>query len=109
MDSENLPFVSNDTLLIDALNIMSASNLGLCLVGRKEKLEGVLTDGDLRRAIERFRERIFSIPVSDIFTRECKTVSPDASVGHAYEMMESCKVNALVVMEGGVVVGVVGK
>lgn len=109
MESGDLPFVSNDTLLIDALNIMTASNLGLCLVGRSDALEGVVTDGDLRRAVGRYRSRIFDIPVSEIVSRECKTVNSWASVGDAYEMMDIYRVNALVVLEEGAVVGVLTK
>lgn len=64
---------------------MSESNLGLCLVGDAYRLEGIVIDGDLRRAIDCYRERMFDIPVSDISTQYCKTVTPKVSVGDAFE------------------------
>ena len=51
MKQSNLPFICQDSSVQDVLVIMTEGRLGLALVGTKEKLNGVITDGDIRRAL----------------------------------------------------------
>ncbi|PCM56883.1 arabinose-5-phosphate isomerase, partial [Campylobacter sp. BCW_8712] len=52
MVSKNLPIVHPDTEFNDLINVMTSGKLGLCVVIENEKLVGIITDGDLRRALK---------------------------------------------------------
>lgn len=51
MKQNNLPFIEKEAIVQDVLVKMTEGRLGLALVGNKEKLLGVITDGDIRRAL----------------------------------------------------------
>ncbi len=51
MKQNNLPFIDQNSLVQDVLVKMTEGRLGLALVGNKEELKGVITDGDIRRAL----------------------------------------------------------
>ena len=51
MKQNNLPFIDQNSIVQDVLVKMTEGRLGLALVGTKEELKGVITDGDIRRAL----------------------------------------------------------
>lgn len=92
------PRVSADTLLSDALVEMTRKGLGMtAVVDADNRLLGVFTDGDLRRAIDR-RLDVHTAVVRDVMTADCKTVRPGMLAAEALQIMDDMKINALPVI-----------
>ena len=72
------------------------------------QLVGIITDGDIRRAMESRQSAFFDIRPMDIATREPKCISPDSKLIEAEREMTQHKVNSLLVVDGeGCLVGVI--
>ena len=100
-----LPVVNDNASLVDALMEMSNKGLGVtAVVDGQGKLAGVFTDGDLRRAIDQGVD-VYNIKVGSLMTGGCKTVGPDELAAEALRLMETHKINALLVVEGERLVG----
>lgn len=109
MLKENLPVVSPDTLLGDAVTQVSKGRLGLCVINNEEgKVAGIITDGDVRRAMESSQNRFFTLSVKDIMTKTPVTISPDTKISVVEKIMQDRKIHAvLVVDEAGRLLGIV--
>jgi arabinose-5-phosphate isomerase len=95
---DRAPRVSADTLLSDALVEMTRKGLGMtAVVGADNRLLGIFTDGDLRRAIDR-RLDVHTAVISDVMTADCKTVRPGMLAAEALQIMDDMKINALPVI-----------
>jgi len=104
----DLPLVRPDRTMLEVLQVISDKRLGLAVVADGEgRLFGVLTDGDVRRALLRDAESLHR-PVRDYVTRDPRTIGPDELVARAVEIMErpERRITALVVAEGPVPLGV---
>jgi arabinose-5-phosphate isomerase len=98
MHRDALPICAPDTSLRDLLPVMSAGKLGVVLVMDGRALCGIVTDGDIRRGLERGSE-IGGLAARDIMTPDPLTVSPDATLFDADEMMRQARITALVVVD----------
>ena len=104
---DQIPVVSPETSLPEALLIATSKGLGMTTVaGPDGKLAGIFTDGDLRRAIDHGVD-IRTATIKDVMTVECKTTSPGMLAAEALKVMEDGKINALVVQDEGRTVGVI--
>lgn len=104
-----LPFVRGDDVLLTVLHRVSESKVGLALVGDPDKLEGIITDGDIRRAVEKYREKAFDLLAEDMMSREPLTVAAGARTSDAIQLMDRRMVTALIVQDGGRPVGILRK
>jgi arabinose-5-phosphate isomerase len=94
-----VPVVTPDTLLSDALLEMSGKGLGMTTVlSEQGELLGVFTDGDLRRALDQ-RIDITSTPISRLMTRHAKSVVPGMLAAEALRIMEENSISSLVVLD----------
>ncbi|MBB1339749.1 SIS domain-containing protein [Pseudoalteromonas sp. SR44-2] len=109
MTSSELPIVQSDARIYDVINIMSKGSLGLALVVCNGEAKGIITDGDLRRSMEKHGKDVFDLNAIDIFTSSPAIISPDVSVAAAYEKMEQMKINCLIVCSSQKVVGILKK
>ena len=109
MQKDNLPVVSPDMLLGEAVTHVSKGRLGLCVINDKDgKVEGIITDGDVRRAMESSQNRFFTLSVKDIMTKNPVTISPDTKISMVEKIMQDRKIHAvLVVDENGKLIGIV--
>jgi arabinose-5-phosphate isomerase len=97
---ESLPWVTHDTPLIKALVVMSQKGLGItAVVDASGRLAGVFTDGDLRRAIDHHVD-VTCTPIGQVMTTNCITVRPGLLAAEGLQIMESNKINALIVVDG---------
>ena len=96
---DDLPIVYPDTNLTDVINIISAGQLGLALVKNESEIESIITDGDLRRAIEKYGKDIFDLSAKHIASCMPVKISQTASMECAYQLMEAKKINCLVIDE----------
>jgi arabinose-5-phosphate isomerase len=95
---DTMPTVGPDTLLSNALMEMSRKGLGMtAVVDDSRHLIGVFTDGDLRRAIDS-KQDVHQARISDVMTRNCKTVQPGMLAAEALQIMDHTKINALPVV-----------
>ena len=98
MFTENLPFVTPEMLLAEAIEIVTKGTLGIGIVVENEALVGIITDGDIRRAMLRLGQEFFATPVSAIMSKNPKTISKSAKIVEAGEKMNHHSIHTLVVM-----------
>jgi arabinose-5-phosphate isomerase len=92
------PIVRADTLMRDVIYEMSRKGLGMtCVAGAGEVLLGIITDGDLRRLMERV-DAILDLTAGDVMTRSPVTVAPATLAAEALNIMEERKITSLVVV-----------
>ena len=101
-----IPSVSLNTILSDALIEISEKNLGITLVKKYSKVEGIFTDGDLRRCLNQ-KIDINTTKIKDVMTKKFKTIEEDALAVDAAKIMEKNKIFTLVVMKKNKNVGVI--
>jgi len=103
---EEVPKVSPETPLKEAIFEISSKKLGATLVVDGEKLIGIITDGDLRRTLERGVE--LSTPVKEVMTENPKVIKEDSYAEEALKLMELHKITVLPVVDAsGKVKGII--
>ncbi|WP_419239843.1 KpsF/GutQ family sugar-phosphate isomerase [Photobacterium leiognathi] len=107
---DNLPLINIDADFSSIINVISSGQLGLALVlGANDKLEGIITDGDIRRAMETHGKNVFDLKAVDIITLNPLSITQETSIQVAYEFMHSNNVTSLVVLDGNILVGIIKK
>lgn len=103
MFTENLPFVTPNMPLSEAIEIVTNGKLGVGIVVEsgesRANLVGIITDGDIRRAMQRLGKEFFDTPVEAIMSRNPKTISKDAKIVEAGEKMNHYSIHTLVVLD----------
>ncbi len=96
---DGMPMVSPDTRLVEALVEMTRKGLGLtAVVDANQRVLGIFTDGDLRRAIDRGLDAR-NIRMQEVMTVDCKKIDPDLLAAEALGIMQDMKINALLVVD----------
>ena len=112
MITEHLPILSPEMHLGEAIILVSKGKLGLGVAVKNEEfcVEGLITDGDIRRAMEKWQAEFFNRTVADIMTRTPKTVSPEAKISEIQKIMNKNKIhNVLVVDKDNHLLGIVDR
>ena len=99
MRKNDLPVVASDCGATEMIHRMTRGGLGLIVVVDNGQIEGIVTDGDLRRAMENLQAKFFDITVMDIATRSPKSINMNAKLIEAEKMMTQYKVNSLLVTD----------
>jgi arabinose-5-phosphate isomerase len=95
-----VPRVGIDATASEALLEMSRKRLGMtAVVDAEERLLGVFTDGDLRRALDDAQLDLRTMPVKSLMAHSPKTIGPQQLAVEAAHLMEEYKINALVVVD----------
>jgi arabinose-5-phosphate isomerase len=93
-----VPIVKCDDIIKDALLEMSEKGLGMtAIVNAQNQLQGIFTDGDLRRILEQ-RVDIHNTKISKVMTMECTTVNSNMLAAQALNIMENKRINGLLVV-----------
>jgi len=100
MLTENLPLLSADMQLGDAIILVSKGKLGLGVAINSGEIEGIITDGDIRRAMEKWQKEFFSHTVGDIMTRQPKRVGPETKISEIQKLMNEHKIHSVLVVDG---------
>jgi arabinose-5-phosphate isomerase len=96
-----MPCIHADALLRDALLEISRKGLGMVVVcDDSGRVEGVFTDGDLRRTLDRGLD-LHRLTIGEVMTRDGFTARPEWLAVEALELMESGRINALPVVDDG--------
>lgn len=98
MISTNLPVVSLDTKVSDTIIEISKTKQGIAVAMDDGKIAGVVTDGDVRRAMQSKQNEFFSLTVKDIMSTNPKTINGSAKLSEAETLMRKYNIHSLVVV-----------
>ncbi len=97
---DDLPVVKENTSLRDVIIEISSKRLGTtCVVDENFKLKGIITDGDLRRLLNKTLD-IKNIVAKDVMTTNPKTIDPDYLASFALQQMENFNITSLIAING---------
>jgi arabinose-5-phosphate isomerase len=90
--------VNQETSMLSVLEEMTRKKLGMtCVVDDEQKLLGIITDGDLRRALQKYRKVLLQKKAKDCMTRNPITIDKDDLATKALNLMEDKKVTSLII------------
>ena len=98
MVSTNLPIVSINDKISETIIEISKTKLGIAVAIVDGKIAGVVTDGDVRRAMNDEKDRFFNLTVNEIMTTTPKIISEQAKLTEAGDMMLQYNIHSLVVV-----------
>lgn len=108
MRTSDLPIVTRESKISDVLMQISLAKMGIAVVVEDEQILGAVTDGDIRRAMQRNQEQFFTLTVEDIMSRTPKTILETAKLSQAETIMRKHNIHSLVVVNSdGKLVGVI--
>ena len=99
--------VAPDTVIFDALRLMSEKNVGALLVMENEKLVGIFSERDYARKIILEGRTSLDTQVSEIMTPDVITVSPEEFIEQCMQLMSEKRIRHLPVMQSNSVIGVI--
>jgi arabinose-5-phosphate isomerase len=96
---EDIPVINTDTPLKDAILTMTRKRLGAtCVIDDKGKLAGLITDGDLRRALQK-SENLSNLTAKDIMTPKPKVIKKNVLAASALDIMEQFNITQLIIVD----------
>lgn len=98
MVSKNLPVVTLNQMISETIIEISKTKQGIAVAIEEGKIAGVVTDGDVRRAMQNHQDRFFELTVKDIMSRTPKTILDTAKLQEAGDMMRQYNIHSLVVV-----------
>ena len=99
MVSTNLPIVHLNQKISDTIIEISKTKQGIAVALDNNKIAGVVTDGDVRRAMYDKQDRFFDLTVKEIMSTNPKTISENAKLSRAGEMMIEYNIHSLIVVD----------
>lgn len=99
MHTENLPTLAPTMKLGEAVIHMSNGRLGLCVAIEYNKVVGIITDGDIRRAMENSQDSFFQLTVADIMTDSPKMVSANTKITQIEQILHQYKIHSVLVVD----------
>ena len=107
MTKGNLPIVKQETSIKELIEVISTARLGLAVVIEGEEIVGIVTDGDIRRAMENLEEKFFTLSTKELMSKNPKSIDKQEKLTMAQKLMTDLKVNSLLVVDNKNFVGVV--
>jgi arabinose-5-phosphate isomerase len=106
MVKNNLPTVTKNACMKDVIDVMTSGRQGVAIVvDKQQRVTGIITDGDLRRALNKY-DNVFKLKVEDIMTKAPKTVSKDLKLYEAQKLFNRYEIITLIVAgDGGKLLG----
>lgn len=98
MVSTNLPIVSLNQKISDTIIAISQTKQGIAVALEKGKIVGVVTDGDVRRAMQNHKDCFFDLTVKDIMSTTPKTIKDTSKLQEAGDIMRQYNIHSLVVV-----------
>jgi arabinose-5-phosphate isomerase len=97
---EALPCVGPDTRMPDVIYEMSRKKLGVTAVVENDKLVGIISDGDLRRLLEKRGKDVLDLTAGEVMTKNPRTITAGEFAATALALMEEKKITSLMVVDG---------
>ena len=108
MKKENLPTCDLETNIKQVIHTITDGKSGIVIVIQNNKVVGIITDGDIRRAMENSEEKFFSLSAKDIMSENPKIIKPDTKLIDASSLMNESKINSLIVVnQENLLVGII--
>jgi arabinose-5-phosphate isomerase len=99
MFKDKLPVVKPSDTIQEVINTMSSGRLGLAVVIDQHKVSGIITDGDLRRAMDKHTAKLFALTAKQIMTAKPRTIDKKMMMAAAEELMNTHKITSLLVAD----------
>lgn len=99
MTTENLPVVTRESKISDTLMQISRTKMGIAAVIENNRIIGVVTDGDIRRTMQRDQEHFFKLTVKDLMNSTPKLINENAKLSDAEEVMRCHNIKSLLVVD----------
>ena len=99
MRTDDLPVISPDMKLGEAVIHVSRGRLGLCVAMNNEIICGLVTDGDIRRAMEKSQDVFFKRTVADIMSVHPKCVGPETKITEIERIFQQFKIHSVLVVD----------
>jgi len=99
MHTNELPIVNLATPLPEAVTTVSKGRLGICVAVEDGKVLGLITDGDIRRAMENSKNNFFNLKVEDVMTTTPKTVPATMKVAEIDKILNDNKIHCVLVTD----------
>ena len=99
MRTEDLPTVPTTMPLSEAVICVSRSRLGLVVPVEDGRVVGIITDGDVRRAMERLKQQFFNVTVADVMTPTPKCIPETMKISDIQHLMHQNKIHAVLVTD----------
>lgn len=99
MKKNNLPTCEKDTSIKDIVHKITDGKCGLIVVLKENKIQGIITDGDIRRTMETKENEFFSLKAKDLMCKNPKTIKQNEKLIEASNIMNNTKINSLVVVD----------
>ena len=99
MRTEEMPVITPEMHLGDAIIHVSKGKLGLGIAEKNGEVAGLITDGDIRRAMEKWKAQFFDKTVADIMTTHPKTVGMDTKISQVQNIMNRYKIHSVLVTD----------
>lgn len=107
MHSSNLPIVKKDSSFQEIIEVITLGRLGLAVVVEEKQVIGIITDGDLRRALNHSDKPRFGLVAEEIMTKNPKIISSSEMAVEAEKYMLENTINELIVLDNNQLVGIV--
>ena len=108
MVTTNLPIVTLNQKISDTIIAISQTKQGIAVAIDDGKIAGVVTDGDVRRAMQSHRDRFFDLTVKDIMSTTPKSIKETAKLQEAGDMMRQYNIHSLIVVnDAGDLAGII--
>ncbi len=99
ISGKDIPIVDENTSIKDTIFVITSKRLGMtCVVDSTGQLSGIITDGDLRRLLEKTLD-IKNLSAGEVMTRKPKTLSKDLLASFALTQMENHNITSLIVVD----------
>jgi len=108
MKKDNLPVCNESASIKNVIHEITKGKCGLVVIFDQEEITGVITDGDVRRAMETNEEKFFSLKAKDLMSKNPKIIVCTEKLTAASELMSQNKINSLLVTDSdGNFVGII--
>lgn len=104
----NLPIANLNTPFTECLSVMNEGRMGVAVIMLEGKLEGIITDGDIRRTLAKYGAESLSKTAGEIMTRNPKTINDSVFLVKAEDLMKELRIHSLIAVDdNGKVTGLI--
>lgn len=108
MVAERLPLVAPEASVLDLIESIGVGGLGIAIVQSSAGL-GIVTDGDIRRAVQKYGDNLFQVTANDVMTPDPACIASGTRIEDALYLMDKQRITSLLVTDKGQVIGVFKK
>lgn len=99
MRTDDLPTVSPQLTLAEAILVVSRGMMGMAVAMEGDRIAGIITDGDVRRAMERMHQDFYNVRVADVMTRQPKCVTESTKLTAIQTILHENNIHAVLVTD----------